>query len=76
MLRRNSRAKSCPFCRRGLTRVDSGDLWELVEAGEAQDLARITRDNIRRFFLFVHRLPIVFADTLLDMTPSERRPLM
>ncbi|GJP48359.1 hypothetical protein CLOM_g7659 [Closterium sp. NIES-68] len=61
----SSRSRSCPFCRDELGKVQESDLWVVVGEDESEDMRKITRDNLRRIFLFVHRLPVMVTDALL-----------
>ncbi|XAR58916.1 hypothetical protein NMG60_11014495 [Bertholletia excelsa] len=59
------RSHSCPFCRNSLKRVKSSDLWILTDANEIVDLSAISRDNVRRLFMYVEKLPLIFPDPML-----------
>eukprot|EP00475_Leptophrys_vorax_P010637 TRINITY_DN17226_c0_g1_i1.p1 TRINITY_DN17226_c0_g1~~TRINITY_DN17226_c0_g1_i1.p1 ORF type:complete len:316 (+),score=2.28 TRINITY_DN17226_c0_g1_i1:476-1423(+) len=69
----SARSDSCPFCRDELGKVKEEDLWVVVEETAAEDIRKVMRDSLRRFFLFVHRLPVVISDGLLP--PHDYIPL-
>ncbi|BFG33930.1 hypothetical protein CerSpe_202040 [Prunus speciosa] len=56
------RSKSCPFCRDSLKRVNSGDLWIYTEKCDVIDLSTILREDRKRLFMYVERLPLVVPD--------------
>ncbi|XP_073140662.1 E3 ubiquitin-protein ligase AIRP2-like isoform X2 [Henckelia pumila] len=60
-----ARSKSCPFCRGCLRRVDSGDLWVYLEGKDVIDMRIITRENLKRLFMYIEKLPLIIPDTLL-----------
>ena len=62
---RNSRSRSCPFCRGNLKRVSSKDLWVLTSPYEVVDSITIARENLSRFYLYIESLPLVSPDTHL-----------
>jgi hypothetical protein len=68
---RRSRSQSCPFCRDSLKRVNSGDLWMLTDHREAVDMATVTRENIRRLFTYIEKLPLVTLDNIFDAYDSH-----
>lgn len=61
-----SRSQSCPFCRDSLKRVNSGDLWVLMDSKDVVDMDTLTRENLRRLFLYIDKLPLIVPDNLLD----------
>lgn len=65
------RSQSCPFCREELAKVEAEDLWVLVDEREVTDMRKIVKDNLRRFFLYIHRLPIVFSDGFFSLYDSS-----
>lgn len=67
-----SRSQSCPFCRDSLKRVNSGDLWMLTDHRDAVDMATVTRENIRRLFTYIEKLPLVTLDNIFDAYDSHR----
>lgn len=54
---RNTRSESCPFCRRGLRRVKSEDLWVLTSESEVIDTETVSREELSRFYLYIQSLP-------------------
>ncbi|KAK8637587.1 hypothetical protein V6N13_136062 [Hibiscus sabdariffa] len=58
----HGRSESCPFCRDSLKRVDSCDLWVYIEESEMADLSLILRENRKRLFMYMDRLPLVLPD--------------
>ncbi|KAK4345070.1 hypothetical protein RND71_035246 [Anisodus tanguticus] len=63
---RRSRSQSCPFCRDSLKRVSSGDLWVYMDSKDAVDMTTITRENLRRLFMYILILPDNVFDTYDD----------
>lgn len=63
---RNSRSRSCPFCRNSLTRVNSGDLWMFIDNRDVVDMATVTRENIRRLIMYIKKLPEIVSETVSD----------
>lgn len=68
-----TRSQSCPFCRDSLKRVNSGDLWVLLDRRNVADMATITQENIRRLFIYVDKLPLLVPDTIFDPYDSHLR---
>ena len=64
---RHSRSQSCPFCRDSLKRVNSRDLWIFTDNGEVIDMATLARDNLRRLFLYVGKLPLLVPESVFDV---------
>ncbi|XP_044479345.1 E3 ubiquitin-protein ligase AIRP2-like isoform X1 [Mangifera indica] len=60
-----ARSHSCPFCRDSLRRVDSGDLWIYTSKNEIVDLASISRQNLKRLFMYIDKLPLITPDPIL-----------
>ncbi|KGN58763.1 E3 ubiquitin-protein ligase AIRP2 [Cucumis sativus] len=60
-----TRSQSCPFCRDSLKRVNSGDLWICTSSSEIVDLSFISRDNLKRLFMFINKLPLIVPDPKL-----------
>jgi len=67
-----TRSQSCPFCRDSLKRVNSGDLWMLTDHHDAVDVATVTRENIRRLFTYIEKLPLVTLENIFDAYDSHR----
>ncbi|KAF3622563.1 putative snRNA-activating protein complex subunit-like [Capsicum annuum] len=61
-----SRSQSCPFCRDTLKRVSSGDLWVYMDSKDAVDMTTITRENLRRLFMYIEKLPLIVPDNVFD----------
>ncbi|KAL6651632.1 hypothetical protein ACP70R_010557 [Stipagrostis hirtigluma subsp. patula] len=59
-----SRSQSCPFCRDSLKRVNSGDLWLFTDWRDVVDMATVTRENLRRLFMYIEKLPLVTPDNI------------
>ncbi|KAK1271145.1 hypothetical protein QJS04_geneDACA007533 [Acorus gramineus] len=57
-----ARSQSCPFCRNSLKRVNSCDLWMYPNNLEVVDMNFITKENIKRLFLYVDKLPLFIPD--------------
>ncbi|KAL5058172.1 hypothetical protein RYX36_029776 [Vicia faba] len=55
----HGRSESCPFCRDSLKRVNSGDLWMYISSNEIDDLATINKENLKRLFMYIEKLPLV-----------------
>ncbi|KAL5994501.1 hypothetical protein ACLOJK_024554 [Asimina triloba] len=61
-----TRSQSCPFCRDSLKRVNSGDLWIYTDCREIVDTATLTRENLRRLFMYIDKLPVVIPDAVFE----------
>ncbi|URE15650.1 hypothetical protein MUK42_12211 [Musa troglodytarum] len=68
---RHSRSQSCPFCRDSLRRVNSSDLWILTERRDVVDMATVVKENLRRLFMYIEKLPLVMPDSVLDVYDSH-----
>ncbi|GAA0184359.1 hypothetical protein LIER_31647 [Lithospermum erythrorhizon] len=68
-----SRSQSCPFCRDSLKRVNSGDLWVYMDNKDIVDMATITKENLKRLFTYIEKLPLVVPDTHLDRYDAHLR---
>ncbi|KAJ4778291.1 RING/U-box superfamily protein [Rhynchospora pubera] len=66
-----ARSQSCPFCRDSLKRVNSADLWMFTDSRDVVDMATITRDNLRRLFNYIEKLPLVIPDSVLEAYDSH-----
>lgn len=64
---RSSRSQSCPFCRDSLKTVDSSDLWIYVDGGDVIDQGTVYRENLRRLFLYINKLPLITPDIIFDV---------
>ncbi|KAK9089325.1 hypothetical protein Scep_028407 [Stephania cephalantha] len=67
----NSRSQSCPFCRDSLKRVNSGDLWMFTDSRDVVDMATLTRENLRRLFMYIDKLPVIIPDSVFDSYDSH-----
>ncbi|KAI6705079.1 hypothetical protein NL676_008041 [Syzygium grande] len=67
------RSQSCPFCRNNLKRVNSGDLWIFMDSRDVVDVATVTRENLRRLFMYIDKLPLVVPDNLFETYDSHLR---
>ncbi|XP_030543670.1 E3 ubiquitin-protein ligase AIRP2-like [Rhodamnia argentea] len=68
-----TRSQSCPFCRNNLKRVNSGDLWIFMDSRDVVDVATVTRENLRRLFMYIDKLPLVVPDNLFETYDSHIR---
>ena len=57
--RRNAKSKSCPFCRAYLEKVKPSSLWVYTDDRDVVDMDALTRENIRRLFMYINKLPLV-----------------
>lgn len=70
---RRTISQSCPFCRDSLKRVNSGDLWVFTDRRDVVDMATVTRENLRRVFMYIDKLPLIVPDSIFDMYDSHIR---
>ncbi|ESW18754.1 hypothetical protein PHAVU_006G067600 [Phaseolus vulgaris] len=56
------RSQSCPFCRDSLKRINSGDLWIYTDMNDIVDIGTISRENCKRLFLYIEKLPLIVPD--------------
>ncbi|KAJ4977857.1 hypothetical protein NE237_008637 [Protea cynaroides] len=68
-----TRSQSCPFCRDSLKRVNSSDLWIYTDGQEVADLSAIYRENLKRLFIYVDKLPVVVPDPVFASYHSHVR---
>lgn len=68
---RRSRSQSCPFCRDSLKRVNSGDLWVFTDTRDVVDMATLTKENLRRLFMYIEKLPLIVPESLFDAYDSH-----
>lgn len=66
-----TRSQSCPFCRDSLKRVKSGDLWVFTDSRDVVDMAALTKENLRRLFMYIEKLPLIIPDSLFDTCDSH-----
>lgn len=72
LLSRRARSQSCPFCRDSLSRVDSDDLWICISRCEIVDLSSISRENLKRLFMYIDKLPLIVPDpTFISYDPHH-----
>ncbi|KAF6153592.1 hypothetical protein GIB67_027459 [Kingdonia uniflora] len=57
-----ARSQSCPFCRDSLKRVNSCDLWIYTDSREILDMSSVCRENLRRLFIYIDKLPLIIPD--------------
>ncbi|XP_027335633.1 E3 ubiquitin-protein ligase AIRP2 isoform X4 [Abrus precatorius] len=67
----HARSQSCPFCRDSLKRVNSGDLWIYMNSSEIDDLASINKENLRRLFMYIDKLPLIVPDPIFMSYPQR-----
>uniref|UniRef100_A0A1J3E7U4 RING-type domain-containing protein n=1 Tax=Noccaea caerulescens TaxID=107243 RepID=A0A1J3E7U4_NOCCA len=65
------RSQSCPFCRDSLKRVESGELWMFLEKTETVNLSAIVRENQKRLFVYIDKLPLVVPDQAFASSPYD-----
>ncbi|XP_021667472.2 E3 ubiquitin-protein ligase AIRP2-like [Hevea brasiliensis] len=58
----NARSQSCPFCRGSLNRVNSRDLWVVINNGDIIDTVTLARENLRSFYLYIEKLPLLMPE--------------
>ncbi|XP_020085464.1 helicase-like transcription factor isoform X1 [Ananas comosus] len=61
----NSRSQSCPFCRDSLKDVKLSDLWVYTDKRDVIDLTTVSKDNLRRLFMYIKKLPLVIPEAIL-----------
>ncbi|EEC82625.1 hypothetical protein OsI_27211 [Oryza sativa Indica Group] len=66
-----SRSQSCPFCRDSLKRVNSADLWIYTDNRDIVDMATVRKENLRRLFMYIDKLPTVIPETVFDVYDSH-----
>ncbi|XP_078440420.1 E3 ubiquitin-protein ligase AIRP2-like [Wolffia australiana] len=67
----HSRSQSCPFCRDSLKMVDSGDLWVFMDNRDIIDIATVSRENLRRLFMYIDKLPVIIPDAVFESYDSH-----
>ncbi|CAL4933820.1 unnamed protein product [Urochloa decumbens] len=68
----NAKSKSCPFCRACLEEVKPGSLWMYTDDSDVVDMDTLTRENIRRLFMYINKLPLVILH-VVDLDLYEYR---
>ncbi|EEF36752.1 E3 ubiquitin-protein ligase AIRP2 [Ricinus communis] len=69
----HQRSQSCPFCRDSLKRVNSGDLWIYTDKSDTVDLPLILRENCKRLFMYIEKLPLIVPDHVIIPYDSHVR---
>jgi len=69
---RNEKSKSCPFCRACLEEVKPGSLWMYTDDSDVVDMDTLARENIRRLFMYINKLPLVVLH-VVDLDIYEYR---
>ncbi|KAE8692889.1 mitochondrial substrate carrier family protein [Hibiscus syriacus] len=67
------KSQLCPFCRDSLKRVDSGDLWIYTSTNDIADLCSISRENMKRLFMYIEKLPLIVSDPKMVYDPQHQR---
>lgn len=67
----HGRSRSCPFCRDSLKEVNNSDLWICIEAGEIVDMNVISKENEKRLFMYIEKLPLIIPGFLSDPSDSH-----
>ncbi|KAM7262502.1 hypothetical protein ACFE04_000185 [Oxalis oulophora] len=68
-----TRSQSCPFCRDSLKRVNSGDLWMFTDSRDIIDTMTVTRENLKRLFMYIDKLPLIIPDSHMDPYDAHLR---
>ncbi|CAI9774805.1 unnamed protein product [Fraxinus pennsylvanica] len=66
-----ARSQSCPFCRDNLKRVNSGELWIYTSSCDVIELSAIRRENLKRLFMYIEKLPLIVLDPMLVSCDSH-----
>jgi len=53
--------------------VNSWDLWVYTDRRDVVDMATVTRENLRRLFMYIDKLPLIVPDSLFDTYDSHIR---
>lgn len=80
----NSRQRSCPFCRESLSTVSPDDLWVYTDDRDVVDMAKVTKDDLERLYLYINKLPsvgpstnaVLNVDDSIDRTSSTRKLIL
>ena len=51
--------------------MNSGDLWVFMDSRDIIDMATLTRENLRRLFVYIDKLPLIVPDTIYDQYDSH-----
>ncbi|KAL3623178.1 E3 ubiquitin-protein ligase airp2 [Castilleja foliolosa] len=60
-----ARSLSCPYCRDNLKRVNSGELWVYTSNCDIVDLSIIAKENLKRLFMYIDKLPLIVSDSIM-----------
>ncbi|KAL8517275.1 hypothetical protein ACS0TY_015493 [Phlomoides rotata] len=60
-----ARSQSCPFCRDSLQRMNSRELWIYTSDSDIIDLSSSMKENKKRLFMYVEKLPLIVADAVV-----------
>ncbi|CAI8601049.1 unnamed protein product [Vicia faba] len=66
-----TRSRSCPFCRDNLKRLNSGELWIYLSSREIIDLESINKENLKRLFMYIDKLPLILPDQIFMSYPQS-----
>ncbi|XP_077238699.1 RING/U-box superfamily protein isoform X2 [Tasmannia lanceolata] len=69
----HARSQSCPFCRDSLKRVNSGDLWIYTDKREVVDMSSLLKENLKRLFMYIDKLPLILPDSVFVPYDSHCR---
>eukprot|EP00250_Pteridium_aquilinum_P020174 c24736_g1_i1 orf=239-988(-) len=67
----HARSQSCPFCRDSLKRVKSRDVWVYTELCEVQDTHTLTKESLRRLFMYIDKLPLLVSQSVFAVYDSH-----
>ncbi|CAH2069492.1 unnamed protein product [Thlaspi arvense] len=68
---KRGRSQSCPFCRDSLKRVESCELWMFLDKTDTVNLSAIVRENQKRLFVYIEKLPLVVPDQAFASSPYD-----
>ncbi|GLT37600.1 hypothetical protein SLA2020_119080 [Shorea laevis] len=68
-----ARSQSCPFCRDSLKKINSRDLWTYTSKNDVVDLSTISSENLKRFFMYIDKLPVIVPDPDIISHDPRRR---
>ncbi|KAG9453985.1 hypothetical protein H6P81_006889 [Aristolochia fimbriata] len=66
------RSQSCPFCRDTLKNVNSADLWVYTDKHEILDINTIAKENLKRLFMYIDKLPLIISGSVYNSYSSLR----
>ncbi|XP_068638481.1 E3 ubiquitin-protein ligase AIRP2-like [Aristolochia californica] len=67
-----ARSQSCPFCRDSLKNVNSADLWVYTYNHEILDMNAIAKENLKRLFMYIDKLPLMVSSSVYNPYSSRR----